>query len=68
MDFADDIELVSECIKEAQEMITRVQKSANCVGLSMNTGETKYISYNTNQQFEIKAIDGSTLKMVEDFK
>ena len=28
----------------------------------------KYMSYNTNQQFEIKAIDGSNLKKVEDFK
>ena len=26
------------------------------------------MSYNTNQQFEIKAIDGSNLKKVEDFK
>ena len=28
MDFADDIALVSEGIKEAQEMLTRVEKSA----------------------------------------
>ena len=34
----------------------------------MNTGKTKYMSYNTNQQFERKAIDGSNPKMVEDFK
>ena len=68
MDFADDIALVSEGIKEAQEMLNRVEKSAKQVGLSMNTGKTKYMSYNTNQQFEIKTIDGSNLKMVEDFK
>ena len=68
MDFADDISLVSEGIKEAQEMLTRVEKPAKRVGLSMNTGTTKYMSYNTNQQFEIKANDGSNLKRVEDFK
>ena len=34
----------------------------------MNTGKTKYMSYNTNQQFEIKAIDMSNLKIIEDFK
>ena len=34
----------------------------------MNTGKTKYKSYNTIQQFEIKAIDGSNLKRVDDFK
>ena len=68
IDLTDDIALVSEGIKEAQEMLTRVEKSAKRVGLSMNTWKTKYMSYNTNQQFEIKAIDGSNLKRVEDFK
>ena len=38
------------------------------IGLSMNTGKIKYMSYNTKQQFEIKAIVGSNLKRVEDFK
>ena len=47
MDFADDIALVSECIKETQEILTRVNKSAKLVGLSMNTGNTNYMSYNT---------------------
>ena len=28
----------------------------------------KYTSYNTNQKFEIKAIDRSNMKIVEDFK
>ena len=68
MDFAYDIALVSEVIKEAQEMLTRVEKSAKRVGLSMNTGKMKYMSYNTNQQFEIKAIDGLSLKRVKEFK
>ena len=49
-------------------MLTRVEKSSNRVGLSMNTGKTKYMSYNTNQKFENKAIDRSNLKRVEDFK
>ena len=49
-------------------MLTLVEKLAKRVGLSMHTGKTKYTSYNTNQQFEIKAIDGSNMKRVEDFK
>ena len=44
-------------------MLTWLEKR---VGLSMKTGKTKYMSYNTNQQFEIKA--GSNLKRVEYFK
>ena len=34
----------------------------------MNTGKTKHMSYNNNQQFDIKTIDGTHLKRVEDFK
>ena len=49
MDFTVNIALLSEGIKEAQEMLTRVEKSAKRVGLSMNTGKTKYMSYNTIQ-------------------
>ena len=33
----------------------------------MNTGKIKHISYN-NQQYDIKTIDGTDLKRVEDFK
>ena len=68
MDFADDIALVSDGIKEAEEMLRRVELSAKCIGLSMNTGKTKYMSYNNNQHFDIKTIDGTDLKIVEDFK
>ena len=34
----------------------------------MTIGKTKYMSYNNNQQFNIKTIDGTDLKRVEDFK
>ena len=43
IDFADYIALVSEGIKESQEMLTRVEKSAKRIGLSMNIGKTKYM-------------------------
>ena len=68
MYFADDIALVSDGIKEPKEMLRIVDLSAKCIGLSMNTGKTKYISYNNNQQFDIKTIDGKDMKRVEDFK
>ena len=49
MDFADDIALVSDDIKEAEEMLRRVELSAKSIGLSMNTIKTKYMSYKNNQ-------------------
>ena len=68
MDFADDIALVSDDIKEADEMLRRVELSEKCIGLSMNTSKTKYMAYNNNQQFDIKTIDRTDLERVEDFK
>ena len=68
MDFADDRVLVSYGIKEAEEMLRRVELSTKYIGLSMNTGKTKYMLYNNNKQFDIKTIDGTYLKRVEDFK
>ena len=37
--------------------LRRVELSAKCIGLSVNTGKTKYMSYNNNKQFDIKTID-----------
>ena len=67
MDFADYIALVSEGIKESEVMLRRVELSAKCIVISMNTGKMKYMSYNNNQQFDINTIDGTYLKKVEDF-
>ena len=41
MDLIDDISLVGVGIKGSQEMLTRVEKSAKRVGLSMHTRKTK---------------------------
>ena len=48
-DFANNITLVNDGIKEADKILRRIELSAKCIGLSMNTGKTKYMSYNNNQ-------------------
>ena len=48
IDYADNRALVSEDIKEAEEMLRRVELSEKCIGLSMNTYKIKYMSYNNN--------------------
>jgi len=68
MDFADDIALVSEGIAQAQEMLALVEESAKSVGLVMNAGKTKYMKYNINDEVNIKALDGSEIERVDDFK
>ena len=66
MEFANDIALVSEGVKEAQEMLTLVEKSGKRVGLSMNTGKIHELQIQST--IPIKAIDGSNLKRVDDFE
>ena len=68
MDFADDIALVSKDIKRAEEMLKRVELSSKCIELNMNKDKTQYMSYNNDQHFNIKTIDGTILKRVDDFK
>ena len=46
IDFADDIALVSDGIKEEEEVLRRIELSAKCIGIIMNTVKKKYMSYN----------------------
>ena len=47
-DFADDIALLSEELYHAQERLQRVETSVAKVGLKMNAGKTKFMSFNQN--------------------
>jgi predicted Rdx family selenoprotein len=66
-DFADDIALLSEEIHQAQELLQRVETSVAKVGLKMNAGKTKVMSYN-NGQVSIRTNDGTELEEVKNFK
>jgi hypothetical protein len=46
LDFADDIALISGEIQQAQELLQRVEQSVGKVGLKMNVGKTKFMSFN----------------------
>ena len=49
-------------------MPKRVELSAISIGLNMNKDKTKYMSYNNDQNFNIKTIYGTILTRVDDFK
>ena len=68
LDFADDIALLSEEVQQAQELLHQVETSVAKVGLKMNAGKTKYMSYNQNQKFSINTNEGMKLEEVKDFK
>jgi hypothetical protein len=47
VEFADDVALITDTIKEAQEFLLSLEEVARCVGLHMNEGKTKYLFVNT---------------------
>ena len=66
-DFADDISLISSSLQNAQDLLTSLEGAANCVGLYLNESKTEYINYtksNTNNNFDMKTINGYILKCV----
>ena len=67
LDFADDIALLSKEIWQAQELLLRVEKSVGKVGLKMNAGKTKFMSFNSDN-VTITTSNGTELDQVTDFK
>ena len=68
LDFADDIALLSNEIKEAQELLSRVERECAVVGLGINAKKTKYITRNNRDEEVITTRTGEPLEKVEDFK
>ena len=68
-DFADDIALLSEGLHhKAQQLLQRVETSVAKVGLKMNAGKTKFMSFNQGKTGSIHTNDGTKLEEVKDFK
>lgn len=68
LDFADDIALLSEEIQQAQELLFRVERSVAKVGLAMNAGKTKVMSFNIKSKVDINTANGTHLEEVDDFR
>ena len=67
LDFADDIALLADGIRQAQELLQRVEGECNKVGLRLNGPKTKYLVYNIDQH-TLQTLDGTTLEVKDDFK
>ena len=68
LDFADDLALLCEEIEQAQEVLLRLETEAENVGLFCNAKKTEVQAFNQEQSVEIRAKDGETLKVVDNFK
>ena len=65
--FAYDIALTSNKIKEAQLLLQRVEDAAKQIGLYVNDDKTKFMVFNQPEGI-ITSSKGENLKCVSDFK
>ena len=68
LDFADDLALLMEEIKQAQEVLTRLENEAEKVGLFCNAKKTELQVFNHEFPVDVKVKCGKSLKRVENFK
>ena len=68
VDYADDLALVVDKTNEAIILLDKIEKAAKEIGLSINTGKTKFISINQGINEVIKSLNGKNIKEVSYFK
>ena len=68
LNYADDIALLENTIKSAQDLLNRVEKACQDVGLFRNAPKTKYIHLNPSANTSLVSSDGSPIELVQDFK
>lgn len=69
-DFADDISIISSSLQNAQDLLTSLEKAANCVGLYLNVSKTEYMNNSVvaDPNFQMKTLNDYILKLVNDYK
>ena len=68
LDYADDIALLENTIESAQDLLNRVEKACQDVGLFLNAPKTKYMHLNPSSVTKLVSSDGSQIELVQDFK
>ena len=68
LDFADDIVLIDESIREAERVLHKVELATQSIGLFLNVQKTKYMHMNSTSNQSFRTVDGSELELVEDFE
>ena len=69
LDFADDLALLADSIKQAEQLMNELEHAAQLVGLSMNASKTEYMTLNINSSNEsVTSIHGNPIEHVADFK
>ena len=67
LDFADDLALFSQSVKDAESLLHSLEQEAAKVGLYCNESKTKFIC-TTTDPLQLKSSSGITIDKVDDFK
>lgn len=67
LDFADDLALISESIKHAEELLHSLETAASQVGLYCNEGKTEFLSSSNNDD-QLFSLNNVPINRVNDFK
>ena len=68
LNYADDIALLENTIKSAQDLLSNVEKACQDVGLFLNAPKTKYMHLNPSTNTSLVSSDGSPIELVQDFR
>ena len=66
--YGDDIALLENVLKEAEDLLHRVEEASQSIGrLFFNAGKTKFMRLNPPSDGQILSLDGSEIGKVDDF-
>ena len=68
VDYADDIAITTNNVKEANILLNSLEKTAKEIGLHINVAKTEYMAYNQNSTDMIKTQNVENIKKTQDFK
>ena len=66
--YADDVTLLSHTLKQAEELLHKLEAAALEVGLVVNEDKTEIVAINQTQSYQAKTSNGKTLKEVENLR
>ena len=67
IDYADDIAVTADTIKDAEKMLHQIEEAAEDIGLKINSDKTEYMSLNSKSDNMISR-NGNSIKNVDNFK
>ena len=63
-----NIALLPDQLRQAQELLTNVETECKRVGLGLNSPKTKFLAYNIDVDQLLHTLNGTALEQKDDFK